>query len=189
MTGLTHKQQRAFEAACQVIDRARACEILHLKNWEHGMCGCLNAIKPEGPPLHDPSRSTNRHKVFSTGRPTWGSAQNASRFTVDDMRKLRFSGESDAAFRARTERAAQIARMLVDACLQNVCIQDFIDDPAPPKEIKVDDVEEMKPEENLLSEVELPGPPVIKAEPKKREIAEETAIEKFGDNIDGAAIV
>jgi hypothetical protein len=53
MTGLTHDQQRTFEAACQVIDRTRAHEILQLKNWHHGMCGCLNAVKPDGPDVSE----------------------------------------------------------------------------------------------------------------------------------------
>jgi hypothetical protein len=40
------EQRRAFARACEVIDRARANDIRRLKNWEHGMCGCLNAVKP-----------------------------------------------------------------------------------------------------------------------------------------------
>ena len=46
MSKLTVEQQQAFARACEVIDRARANDIRRLKNWEHGMCGCLNAVKP-----------------------------------------------------------------------------------------------------------------------------------------------
>jgi hypothetical protein len=48
------------------------------------------------------------------------------------MRPLRFDGESDDAFRARADRAARYARVLIDAALGNMCIQDFIADPDLP---------------------------------------------------------
>ena len=43
-------------------------------------------------------------------------------------RTLRFDGETDAQFRHRAKLAAQIARVLVDACLANVWVQDLIAD-------------------------------------------------------------
>lgn len=48
------------------------------------------------------------------------------------MRSLRIDGESDDAFRARAERAGRIARLLVEACLQNRAVQEMIADPALP---------------------------------------------------------
>ncbi|REJ72337.1 MAG: hypothetical protein DWQ29_21390 [Planctomycetota bacterium] len=45
---------------------------------------------------------------------------------------LRFPGETEEAFRARVERVAVIARVLVEACLANHCIQEFINDPELP---------------------------------------------------------
>lgn len=48
------------------------------------------------------------------------------------MRTLRFDGESDDAFRARAERAGQIARVLVTACLANKDVQEMIADPLLP---------------------------------------------------------
>ena len=53
MKELTHKQQVAFQAARNVIDRKRAEEIRQVKHWQHGMCGCLNAVKPGGPDVTD----------------------------------------------------------------------------------------------------------------------------------------
>jgi hypothetical protein len=44
------------------------------------------------------------------------------------VRPLRFDGESDDAFRARADRAGQIARLLVEACLKNKAVQDMIAD-------------------------------------------------------------
>ena len=49
MSALTPHQQQAFRAACQLIDRQRASDIRRLKHWQHGMCGCLNAVKPNMP--------------------------------------------------------------------------------------------------------------------------------------------
>lgn len=43
-------------------------------------------------------------------------------------RTLRFQGETDAQFRLRVERAGRVARVLVDACLANVWVQDLIAD-------------------------------------------------------------
>ncbi len=48
------------------------------------------------------------------------------------MRSLRFDGETDEAFGQRAERAYRIAQVLVDACLSNHCVQDYIADPALP---------------------------------------------------------
>jgi hypothetical protein len=75
MTGLTHNQQRAFEAACQAIDRTRAREILHWKHWEHGMCGCLNAVKPKAPNITAEENAVIQH-LWSTlpGWTCWMSA-------------------------------------------------------------------------------------------------------------------
>ena len=49
------------------------------------------------------------------------------------MHSLRFAGESDDDFRIRAERAGKIARLLVDACLANRCVQDYLSDPAMPE--------------------------------------------------------
>lgn len=46
--------------------------------------------------------------------------------------QLRFDGETDDDFRARAERAANIARVLVDACLANECMQQHIADESLP---------------------------------------------------------
>lgn len=46
------------------------------------------------------------------------------------MHTLRFDGESDDEFQIRAVRAGRIARVLVDACLANRCVQEFIADPA-----------------------------------------------------------
>ncbi len=48
------------------------------------------------------------------------------------MRELRFPGETHELFRARAERAAHYGRLLIDACLRNVCIQDLIRGPGAP---------------------------------------------------------
>lgn len=48
------------------------------------------------------------------------------------MHSLRFDGETDEAFRKRAERAAVVAKVLVDACLSNDCMQRYIADPALP---------------------------------------------------------
>jgi hypothetical protein len=43
----------AFSNARTVISTERARQIVRLKNWEHGMCGCLNATNPDVPPLSE----------------------------------------------------------------------------------------------------------------------------------------
>lgn len=48
------------------------------------------------------------------------------------MLTLRFPGESDGDFRLRAERALRIAKILVEACLQNRSMQQYIADPALP---------------------------------------------------------
>ena len=48
------------------------------------------------------------------------------------MRTLRIVGESDDDFRARAERAGRIARVLVDACLANHWMQQYIADRSLP---------------------------------------------------------
>jgi hypothetical protein len=47
-------------------------------------------------------------------------------------RTLRLPEETDDAFRARAERTARIAGELIDACLRNRCMREFIADPALP---------------------------------------------------------
>ena len=49
------------------------------------------------------------------------------------MWPLRLTGESDHEFRSRAERAARIAKVLVEASLANRCVQDYIADPALPE--------------------------------------------------------
>ena len=49
------------------------------------------------------------------------------------MRSLRFTGESDAEFRARAIRAGRVAKLLIEASLANRCVQDYIADPALPE--------------------------------------------------------
>lgn len=48
------------------------------------------------------------------------------------MHTLRFDGEPEEAFRSRAERAGTIAKILVEACLENHCMQDYIYDLALP---------------------------------------------------------
>jgi len=48
------------------------------------------------------------------------------------LHSLRLPGESDDAFRARAARAAKVARVLVEACLQNRCMRQYIEDPSLP---------------------------------------------------------
>ena len=48
------------------------------------------------------------------------------------VRSLRLVDESDADFRQRAERAANIARILIDANFANACVRSYIDDPALP---------------------------------------------------------
>jgi hypothetical protein len=45
---------------------------------------------------------------------------------------LRFPDESEGDFRRRAERALWVAKLLVDACLKNRCMQQYIADPALP---------------------------------------------------------
>lgn len=54
-------------------------------------------------------------------------------FLPRPIRSLRFDGESDDAFRARAERAAGLAKVLVAACLENECVRQYIDDPQLPQ--------------------------------------------------------
>jgi len=65
----------AFSNARAVISTERAREILRLKSWEHGMCGCLNATKPDLPPL---SGNEDRliHELWNTlpGSSCWMTA-------------------------------------------------------------------------------------------------------------------
>lgn len=42
------------------------------------------------------------------------------------MLELRFNDESDGEFRDRAKRALRIARVLVEACLANACIQEYV---------------------------------------------------------------
>ncbi len=44
------------------------------------------------------------------------------------LRTLRFPDETDIEFRQRAERAGQYARILVDACLANECVQEYAED-------------------------------------------------------------
>jgi hypothetical protein len=46
---------------------------------------------------------------------------------------LRFLGETDADFRRRAEHALRVAKALVEACLANRYVQEFIADPAMPE--------------------------------------------------------
>lgn len=66
---------RALARARVVISPERAREILRRKNWEHGMCGCLNAAKPNVPPLTEEESRTIR-EVWDTlpGSSSWMSA-------------------------------------------------------------------------------------------------------------------
>ena len=48
------------------------------------------------------------------------------------MRTLRLPDETDSEFRQRAEQAGQYARVLVDACLSNRCVQEYADDPELP---------------------------------------------------------
>jgi len=49
------------------------------------------------------------------------------------VQTLRLAGESDDEFRSRAERVGRIGRVLVEACLANRCVQEFIADPAWPE--------------------------------------------------------
>ena len=72
MSQLTSEQQEALARACEVIDRLRANDIRRLKHWEHGMCGCLNAVKPEVPPV-TPKEDAAIRKLWATlpGHSCW----------------------------------------------------------------------------------------------------------------------
>lgn len=47
----TSTQDFALALARQVISDKRAREIIQLKNFQHGICGCLNAKRPEVGPI------------------------------------------------------------------------------------------------------------------------------------------
>ena len=47
---------------------------------------------------------------------------------LDEVRSLRFPNEPDSDFIARVEQTAQVARLLIDACLANDCVQQLIAD-------------------------------------------------------------
>ena len=61
----TSAYDNAFAKARAAISAKRAREIVQLKNWEHGMCGCRNAIKPNVGPI---SEIENRliHELWNT---------------------------------------------------------------------------------------------------------------------------
>jgi len=48
-------------------------------------------------------------------------------------RSPRLPGENDDAFRVRVERAAHIARALIEGCLANTCMQEYMADPDLPE--------------------------------------------------------
>lgn len=48
------------------------------------------------------------------------------------MGSLRLDGETDDAFRVRAERAGAYAKLLVDCCLANRCVQSYITDSTLP---------------------------------------------------------
>ena len=75
MSQLTQHQQQALQGACQVVDRRRARDIRRLKHWEHGMCGCLNAVKPNVTPV-TPEENAVIQKLWNTlpGNTSWMSA-------------------------------------------------------------------------------------------------------------------
>ncbi len=75
MSQLTSEQQKAFARACEVIDRLRANDICRLKHWEHGMCGCLNAVKPEvGPVIPEEDAAIRRLWDTLPGHTCWMTA-------------------------------------------------------------------------------------------------------------------
>lgn len=49
-----------------------------------------------------------------------------------DVRSLRIDGETDDEFLKRAERVAQYAKVLVDACLENECVKQYVVDPEQP---------------------------------------------------------
>jgi len=65
----------AFAQARVAISAKRAREIMQLKNWEHGMCGCLNATKPDVPQLSE-NEDRRIHELWNTlpGSSCWMSA-------------------------------------------------------------------------------------------------------------------
>jgi hypothetical protein len=75
MSQLTEHQQQAFHDACRVIDRTRARNIRRLKHWEHGMCGCLNAVRPEVASVTSEENAVI-HRLWDTlpGNTCWMSA-------------------------------------------------------------------------------------------------------------------
>ncbi len=51
---MTHSDyETALATARDAISVRRTREILQLKSWEHGMCGCVNAIKPDVDPISE----------------------------------------------------------------------------------------------------------------------------------------
>jgi hypothetical protein len=75
MSQLTPEQQEALTRACEVIERLRANDIHRLKHWDHGMCGCLNAVKPEVRPV-SPQEDAAIRKLWHTlpGYTSWMTA-------------------------------------------------------------------------------------------------------------------
>ncbi|TWT51726.1 hypothetical protein KOR42_34130 [Thalassoglobus neptunius] len=63
-------------------------------------------------------------------------------------RSVRYTGESDTDFRRRAEKAASIARLLVERCFANECVQDYLADEELP----------------LWDEVKLRSEPVVRVE-------------------------
>lgn len=51
MKPLTKEQHAALRAARRIVASGRAQEIRRLKHWEHGLCLCLNADKPDVSPV------------------------------------------------------------------------------------------------------------------------------------------
>ena len=56
------------------------------------------------------------------------------------LRTLRLPDETDTEFRQRAEQAGQYARILVDACLSNECVQEYADDSELPL-FKIEDLQ------------------------------------------------
>jgi hypothetical protein len=52
-----------------------------------------------------------------------------SRYHLRIPHPLRFAGENDDDFRTRAERAGEVAKLLVAACLNNTCMQRYLADP------------------------------------------------------------
>lgn len=75
MSLLTQEQEQALDRAAEVIDPSRANDIRRLKNWEHGMCGCLNAVKPDVTPV-TPEEDAAIRRLWDTlpGHTSWMTA-------------------------------------------------------------------------------------------------------------------